>query len=144
MQDPIGTEFGMTSDEIAFGLDVNTAIDNLGRRVGQEDLLFFATAVNIQSRTGGNLAEILERLARLIRQRAKIRLKIRALTAEGRLSGMLMSLVPFFVFGAVSLLAPTYYGDVREHPATVPVLLFALLLLGIGHLVIRKMVNFRV
>jgi tight adherence protein B len=143
MQDPIGTEFGMTSDEIAFGLDVNTAIDNLTRRVGQDDLLFFATAINIQSRTGGNLGEILERLSRLIRQRAKIRLKIRALTAEGRLSAIVLTIVPLFIFGAVNLVAPSYYGEVRDHPATVPVLVFVVLLLVTGNLVIRRMVNFR-
>jgi tight adherence protein B len=143
MQDPIGTEFGMTSDEITFGLELNTAMENLSRRVGQEDLLFFMTAINIQSKTGGNLGEVLERLSRLIRQRSKIRLKIRALTAEGRLSGIFLTVVPFVIFGAINVLAPSFYGEVKNHPATVPVLIFALVLLAIGNLVIRKMVNFK-
>jgi tight adherence protein B len=143
MQDPSGTEFGMTADEITFGLELNTAMENLTRRVGQEDLLFFMTAINIQGKTGGNLAEILERLSRLIRQRGKIRLKIRALTAEGRLSSVFLTVVPFFVFGTINLLTPSFYGAVKDNPATVPVLVLALVLLVIGNLVIRKMVNFR-
>jgi tight adherence protein B len=143
MRDPIGTEFGMTADEITFGLELNNAMENLARRVGQEDLLFFMTAINIQSKTGGNLAEILERLSRLIRQRSKIRLKIRALTAEGRMSSIFLSIVPFVVFGAINLLAPSFYGEVKDHPATVPVFIVALALLAIGNLIIRKMVNFR-
>jgi tight adherence protein B len=144
MRDPIGTEFGMTADEITFGLDVNTAMENLARRVGQEDLLFFMTAINIQSKTGGNLGEILERLSRLIRQRSKIRLKIRALTAEGRMSSYFLSAVPFLVFAAINILTPSFYGEVKNHPATVPVFILAAALLTIGNLIIRKMVNFRV
>jgi tight adherence protein B len=143
MADPIGTEFGMTTDEVAFGLDLNTAIENLCRRVGQEDLLFFMTAISVQSQTGGNLAEILERLSQLIRQREKIRLKINALTAEGRLSAIVLSLVPCVIFGAVTLIAPSYYGEVRNHPATIPTLAFALLLLAVGNVIIRRMVNFK-
>jgi tight adherence protein B len=141
MPDPIGTEFGMTSDEIAFGSDLNTAIENLCRRVGQEDLLFFMVAINIQSQTGGNLGEILVRLSKLIRQRAKIRLKVRSLTAEGRLSSTFLTAVPFVIFGAVNLITPSYYRDVWDHPATIPVLAVALILLAIGNAIIRKMVN---
>lgn len=143
MPDPIGTEFGMMSDEITFGLDVNTALENLSRRVGQEDMLFFSTAINIQSKTGGNLAEILERLSRLIRQRAKIKVKIRALTAEGRLSAIMLTVIPFLIIGALRLLAPSYYGAVWDSPATTPILILCGILLLIGNLVIRKMVNFK-
>ena len=72
MQDPVGTELGMTSDEISFGQDVRTAIENLYARVGQEDLMFFTVAINVQNQTGGNLAEALARLSRLLRSRAKL------------------------------------------------------------------------
>ena len=72
MPDPIGTEFGMTADEISFGQDIKTAMENLYRRVGQEDLQFLIVAVNVQTQTGGNLAEILLRLSRLVRSRAKV------------------------------------------------------------------------
>jgi tight adherence protein B len=144
MADPIGTEFGMTADEITFGLDLNKAIEHLSRRVGQEDLLFFMTAISVQSKTGGNLAEILERLSKLIRQRMKIRLKIRSLTAEGRLSSIFLTAVPFVIFGLVNVIAPSYYGAVWSHPATMPILGFALGLLVLGNFVLRKMVNFKV
>ena len=89
MSDPIGTEFGMTSDEISFGSDIGTALDNLFHRVGHEDLLYLIMSLKIQTQTGGNLAEILSRLARLLRERAILRLKVRAISAEGRLSGSL-------------------------------------------------------
>ena len=87
MPDPVGTEFGMLADEIAFGLDLRSALDNLYRRVGQEDLLFLTVAVNIQTQTGGNLGEILSRLSKLMRSRSKMRLKVNALSAEGRQIG---------------------------------------------------------
>src|SRR5206468_2481990 len=90
MPDPIGTEFGMASDEITFGLDVRRAVGNLYRRVGQEDLLFLVVAINIQNQTGGNLAEVLSRLSRLIRNRIKVRAKIKSLTAEGRMSAIVL------------------------------------------------------
>jgi tight adherence protein B len=130
MPDPIGTEFGMTSDEIVFGLDVRTAIENLHRRTGQQDLLFFVIAINIQTQTGGSLAEILLRLSRMIRSRAKLRLKIRALTAEGRLSAIFLSLI-----------SPGYFAEVRHHPVIVPALVFGLTLLLIANVILYRMVN---
>ena len=80
MPDPVGSEFGIVADEIMFGLEQSVAVDNLGPRVGHNDLSFFSTAVNIQHQTGGNLAEILSRLSRMLRSRLKLRLKIRALS----------------------------------------------------------------
>ena len=91
MPDPVGSEFGIVADEIMFGLGQSAAIDNLFPRVGQEDLSFFSTAVNIQNQTGGNLAEILSRLSTMLRSRSKLRLKIRALSSEGRLSAIFLS-----------------------------------------------------
>ncbi len=143
MPDPIGTEFGMTSDEIAFGLDVRRAVENLHGRVGQEDLLFLAVSVNVQSQTGGNLAEILSRLSRLIRNRTKVRLKVKSLTAEGRLSAIILSLVPFFLFGIINLITPSYYGAVRDHPAFMPAMMFGLTLLAIGNFIMYRMVHFK-
>ena len=85
MPDPLGTELGMIADEISFGMDTKTAVQNLYRRVGHPDLLFFIVSTTVQSQTGGNLSEVLSRLSRLLRNRSKLHLKIRALSAEGRM-----------------------------------------------------------
>ena len=143
MFDPIGTEFGLFLDEITFGLDVNAAVDNLYRRVGHDDLTFFAVAINIQMQTGGNLAEILSRLSQLIRDRAKLRLKIRALTAEGRLSAVCLSLAPFVLFGMIRLLSPDYF-DIRDHPITLPAVFLGLFMLATGNFIMYRMVHFKI
>lgn len=143
MPDPVGSEFKAASDEIAFGQDVRTAIENLYRRVGQEDLLFLIVAINVQYQTGGNLAEILSRLSRLIRQRARLRLKISALSAEGRVSALVLSVMPFILFAGISLISPGYFGEVRDHPLVVPALIYAAMSLLVGNIIMYRMVNFK-
>jgi tight adherence protein B len=143
MPDPIGTEFGLTSDEITFGQDVKTAVENLYRRVGQDDLLFLVVAINVQSQTGGSLAEILVRLSRLVRNRTKVQLKIRAMTAEGRVSAKFLSLMPFVLVAVVSLVSPAYFAEIRHHPIVVPALIYAALSLTIGNIMMYRMVNFK-
>jgi tight adherence protein B len=98
MKDPIGSEFGIVSDEITYGADLETAMRNLYGRIGSDDLPLFVTAVAIQSSTGGNLGEILQNLSDVIRQRFKMRRKIRALAAEGRASAMILTSLPIGVF----------------------------------------------
>jgi tight adherence protein B len=144
LPDPIGSEFGMTADEITFGLDMNTAVSHLSRRVGQDDLQFFITAVTLQSQTGGNLAEILARLATLIRQRLKLRLKVKALTAEGRMSAWFLSAMPFILFGVITLLSPTYFTGVADHPLALPLLFYCIFSLIVGNVLIYRMVNFKI
>jgi tight adherence protein B len=143
MPDPIGTEFGMTSDEISFGSDLKVAIENLHRRVGQEDLLFLTVSINVQSQTGGNLAVILSRLTTLIRSRAKLRLKVRALSAEGRLSALVLTIVPFVLIGAILLIAPTYFAIARNHWTFVPAIIFGATMLLVGNVIMHRMVNFK-
>lgn len=143
MPDPVGSEFALTADEIAFGQDVRTAIENLFRRVGQEDLLFLVLAIKVQSQTGGNLAEILARLARLMRNRTKLHLKIRALSADGRISAVVLSLMPFILLGGILLISPGYFAEIREHPLVEPALVYGVLSLVIGNIVMYRMVNFR-
>jgi len=144
MADPVGTEFGLVLDEISFGLDQQVAIDQLYGRVGQEDLSFVSTAINIQSQTGGNLAEVLHSLSRLLRSRAKLRLKVRALTSEGRMSGVLLSVLPFVLFLMVNLMSPDYYGGLKGHPVVMPAMVIGLFLLVLGNFTIYRMVNFKV
>jgi tight adherence protein B len=143
MADPVATEFGMLADEIAFGLDLRSALDNLYRRVGQDDLLFVTVAVSIQAQTGGNLGEILNRLSKLMRSRSKMRLKINALTAEGRLSAVALTLLPFGLFLAINWLSPSYYSAVRDNALLGPAVYLGLALLLLGNLVMYRMIHFK-
>ena len=143
MPDPVGTEFGMLADEIAFGLDVRSALGNLYRRVGQSDLLFLTVSVGIQAQTGGNLAEILSRLSRMMRNRANMRLKIKALSAEGRASAITLSAFPFVIFLLVNFISPAYYGAIRSSPIVEPAIYIGLLMLLVGNVIMYRMVNFK-
>ena len=143
MADPVATEFGMLADEIAFGLDLRSALDNLYRRVGQEDLLFLTVAVSIQSQTGGNLGEILSRLSKLMRSRSKMRLKINALSAEGRLSAIALTLLPFALFLIINVLSPAYYSTVRGNALLEPAIYLGLSLLVVGNIIMYRMVHFK-
>ncbi|MCX7900395.1 MAG: type II secretion system F family protein [Methylocystis sp.] len=142
-RDPAGTEFGMAFDEVAYGLDVPTAIKNMSRRVGDPDLLYVLTSISIQSASGGNLSEILARLSTTIRERQKLRLRIGAMTAEGRLSGLVLTVLPILVFLVVSWLDPSYFGDVWDRPAFVNTMRVAIGLLIVGLIMIKRLVNFR-
>jgi tight adherence protein B len=143
MPDPVGTEFGMLADEISFGLDVRSALDNLYRRVGQDDLLFLTVSVSVQTQTGGNLAEILTRLSRLMRNREKMRLKIRALSAEGRATAYALSAFPFVLFLIINLISPAYYRAIWSNPIVEPAIYLGLFLLIVGNIIIYRMVNFK-
>jgi len=143
MSDPIGTEFGILADEIGFGLDTQTALHNLYRRVGQEDLTFLVVSLNIQQRTGGNIAEILGRLSRLMRKRSAMRMKIRALSAEGRASAIFLSALPFILMIGMSIISPHYFDPVRSSAVLEPAIAIGLTLLVVGNLIMYRMVNFR-
>ena len=144
MPDPIGSEFGMVSDEITYGADLETAMRNLYCRVGSDDLPLFITAVGIQGSTGGNLGEILENLSSVIRQRFKMRRKIRALAAEGRASAMILSALPIGIFVVIQMVAPDFYGAVWHEHLTKVLISFAVAWMAIGNLIMFKMVNFRI
>jgi len=116
MADPLGTEFLKTFTEFNHGLDLNTALLNLCERIDLRDLSFFTTAVLIQRETGGNLTEILEKISILIRERFKLRNQIKALTAEGRLSGLILLLLPPVLAGLLMLINPTYGKVLINHP----------------------------
>jgi tight adherence protein B len=143
MADPIGTEFGMFGDEIAFGLDLRKALDNLSRRVGQEDLLFLTISIGVQSQTGGSLGEILSRLSRLMRRRSAMQLKVRALSAEGRLSGVFLSLFPLLLTLLINLLSPRYYDAIRGSHLFEPAIIVAVLMLAVGNIAMFRMINFK-
>lgn len=144
MPDPAGSEFGAMMDEITYGRDIPTALENLCERVAVEDLVFLSAAVSVQVQTGGNLGEILSRLSSLIRERFKMRRKARALSSEGRFSAVALSSFPVIMFGMLNVLSPTYYGQVWGQPAFNLALMCCALLLIVGNIVMYKMVNFKV
>jgi len=144
MTDPIGSEFGIVSDELTYGSDLETAMRNLYFRVGTDDLPLFVTAVAIQRTTGGNLGEILENLSAVIRDRFKMRRKIRALAAEGRASALILSSLPIGMFITIQFLVPTFYGSVWNQDLTKIALGLAAGWMGVGNLIMWRMVNFRI
>jgi tight adherence protein B len=144
MPDPIGSEFGIATDEITYGADLETAMRNLYFRVGTDDLPLFVTAVAIQGSTGGNLGEILENLSGVIRERFKMRRKIRALAAEGRASALILSSLPIGIFLAIQLLVPNFYGSVWNESLTKIVLALGGAWMGVGNLIMYRLVNFRI
>lgn len=144
MPDPIGSEFGIVVDEITYGADLETALRNLYFRIGQDDLPLFVTAVAIQGSTGGNLGEILENLSGVIRQRFKMRRKIRALAAEGRASAIILSSLPIAMFLIIQIVAPDFYANVWDIPMTKHALGVAGVWMGIGNLIMYRLVNFKI
>jgi len=144
MEDPVGTEFGIVADEITFGADLEGAMRNLYFRVGQEDLPLFVTAVAIQASTGGKLSEILENLSGVIRQRFKMRRKVRALASEGRFSALLLSVVPIGLFLILKVTAPDYYTSVWHIDFTKYALGAAGAWMMAGNYVMYRMVSFKI
>jgi tight adherence protein B len=144
MPDPIGSEFGIVGDEITYGADLETAMRNLYFRVGTDDLPLFVTAVAIQTSTGGNLGEILENLSGVIRQRFKMRRKVKALAAEGRASALILSSLPILMFIVIQVMVPSFYASVWHEPMTKMALAMAGGWMGIGNFIMFKMVNFRI
>lgn len=143
MPDPIGTEMGIVVDEMTYGLGFREALENLRARIPAPDLHYFVVTINIQSGTGGNLAEVLENLSNVIRARYQMFAKIKALSAEGRISATILSIIPFLVLAAVWVTTPNYYASVIDDPAlpVIAAIAMGLLLTAIGAM--WKMVNFK-
>lgn len=144
MPDPIGSEFGIVADEITFGADLETGMRNLYFRIGQDDLPLFVTAVAIQGSTGGNLGEILENLSSVIRQRFKMRRKIKALAAEGRASALILSSLPILMFLVIQVITPEFYASVWHEDLTKIALAVAGGWMSIGNFIMYRMVNFKI
>jgi tight adherence protein B len=142
MPDPLGTEFGIVSDEITFGLSIEQAARKLSQRVGFEGLHLLSISLSIQAKTGGNLTEILSNLSSVLRERQKLRLKIKALSSEGRMSAWIISLFPLVMFGILMVVAPSYYGGVWDSPLIAPVFLTFGLWALMGDFIMYRMVNF--
>lgn len=144
LKDPIAGEFGRVFETQNFGVPIEEALQDMTHRVPNLDLKFFCTAVTLQRQTGGDLAEILDKIGHLIRERFKIWGQIAALTGEGRLSGVVLLGLPVVLFGAVYRLNPDYCMVLFTDPMGKQLLGAAIVSQIIGALVIRKIVNIKV
>ncbi len=142
--DPLGAEFKRTFDEQNLGLPMDVALEKLGRRVPMIDVQFFISAVMLQKRTGGNLAEILDKLVGLIRERFKLRGQIRTISAQGRMSGMALTLIPIVVGTLMFYVNPEHMRFFSDDPAGAWMAGLALGFQVLGFLIIRKIVNIEV
>ncbi len=142
--DPIGSEFGIVVDEMTYGLDLREALEHMADRVGHPDLQFVVVSIHIQHGTGGNLAEVLAGLAQVIRGRFHLKRKVRALSAEGRMSAYILSILPFVVGGLIWLINPDYYGRYMGDPTFNAIFIGGLFIMVMGIITMHRMVNFRV
>ena len=144
MPDPIGSEFGMAADEISFGATLEQAVGRIADRCRQPDIDLFAATVRLQERSGGNLVGLLKMNARTVRERQKMRLKIKAASSEARASALILTAAPFVVVGMLQLMSPGYYGEVIHHP-TIHVGLGAVgTWMTIGVVMMQRMINMKV
>lgn len=142
MPDPIATELGLVADAISYGDDLATAIDEMAKRIGLEDYNYLAVAITIQHSTGGNLATVLESLARVIRDRFAMERKIKALSAEGRITAIVVSSVPIALAAFLHISTPNYYAEVAEDPLFMPLLGLGILLTIANAVTLRAQVKF--
>ncbi|MEM6539463.1 MAG: type II secretion system F family protein [Pseudomonadota bacterium] len=143
MPDPIGTEFGLVVDQVAFGDDLVDAFNEFADRLNQEDVHYLATAIAIQHGTGGDLARVLSVLSRVIRERLTMRRKVHAVSAEGRLSAAILSVVPVVIFVGLNVMSPSYYGDIADEPLAKPLISVVVGLVILNALILRRLVAFR-
>lgn len=144
MPDPIGSEFGLIFDQVSYGDDLVTAFQDFADRVGLEDVQYLSASIAIQHGTGGDLARVVDILSKVIRGRIAMRQRIKAISAEGRLSAWFLSAIPLVIFGVTSVVSPDYYGGVSEDPLFMPMMIIIVVLVVANALIMRKLVNFRI
>lgn len=143
MPDPIGTEFGIAADEVTYGSDLVTALTNMYQRVGHEDLPLFVTAVSIQTTSGGNLREILDGLSAVIRERGKLRRKVRSISTEGRMSAYILTALPVLLAFGMMVFTPDYYAGALDQPMAWYLIGASVFWLLLGNAIMFKMSNFK-
>jgi tight adherence protein B len=142
--EPLASEFRVVFDEQNLGLPIREALINLVSRVPTDDVRFLATAILVQKETGGNLAEILDKAASVMRERIRLKGQLRVYTAQGRMTGWVLCLLPFFVFGLISFVNRGYERQLWTNPIGVRLVYAALILMGLGVYTIRKIINIKV
>jgi tight adherence protein B len=144
MPDPIGSEFGYVVDEVTYGAELRDALQNMAERWDSNDMRMFVVSLSIQSETGGNLAEILENLSSVIREREAMAMNVRALSSEGRLTAVMLTILPLGTFAILFIVNPRFFLDVASDPWFVPGFTLLIGLYLIGFWSIRRMVNLKV
>jgi tight adherence protein B len=144
LPEPIGPEFGAVVNEVTYGSELRDALQNMAERWDLEDMRMFVVSLSIQSETGGNLAEILENLTKVIRDRQSMMMKVRALSSEGRMTALMLTVLPLFTFTLLFVLNPGFFLDVANDPWFVPGFTFLIVLYLIGFFTIRRMVDLKV
>ncbi len=144
IKDPLATEFGVIADESAYGRDIGEALKQMAERLDMQDMRFLAVAVTIQQQSGGNLAEILEGLAKVIRARFRLFRRVKAITAEAQWSGKFLSGFPLGCLIIIQVTDPHYYDEVLDHPWFIPCCFIVGILLTLNIFVMRALVNIKV
>jgi tight adherence protein B len=144
MPDPIGSEFGVVVDEVTYGAELRDALQAMAERWDLDDMRMFVVSLSVQNETGGNLAEILDNLSQVIRERHSMMLKVRALSSEGRMTAVMLTILPVFAFTFLFIMNPGFYLDVADDPAFVPGFVALVAMYFIGFYTIRKMVDLKV
>lgn len=142
--DPLASEFGVIADESAYGRDVGEALKDMSERLDMQDLRFLAVAVTIQQQSGGNLAEILAGLSKVIRARFRLFRRVRAITAEAQWSGKFLSAFPIVALIVINVSDPNYYDVVRDNPLFIPACFFVGIMLSINLYVMRVLTDIKV
>ncbi|MCD1619626.1 type II secretion system F family protein [Salipiger marinus] len=144
IKDPLATEFGVIADEATYGRDIGESLKHMAERLDMQDLRFLAVAVTIQQQSGGNLAEILDGLAKVIRARFRLFRRVKAITAEAQWSGKFLSGFPVAVLLAIQIFDPHYYDEVLDHPWFIPACFIVAIFLAANLFVMRILVNIKV
>lgn len=144
MPDPIGSQFGLVVDEVTYGAELRDALQSMAERWDLDDMRMFVVSLSVQNETGGNLAEILENLSKVIRERHAMYMKVRALASEGRMTAVMLTILPIFTFTLLFVLKPSFFLDVADDPMFVPGFVILLALYLTGFFTIRKMVDLKV
>ncbi|RYH01141.1 pilus assembly protein TadB [Salipiger sp. IMCC34102] len=142
--DPLGSEMGVISDEAAYGRDIGECLKAMAERLDSQDMRFLAVAVTIQQTSGGNLAEVLAGLAKVIRARFRLFRQVKAITSEAKMSGNLLSAFPLGALVLINLVQPGYYDEVMNEPIFVPAALVVAAFLSVNLFVMRQLVNIKV
>ncbi len=143
MGDPIGSEFGLIVDETTYGMELREALVNFAHRSGSSYAHFFAVSVAIQTETGGNLAEILTNLASVIRAQQTLHLRVKALASEGKMSALILSVLPLLLIGFIMVTEPAFYTSKMDDPIFWPTVAVIAILYMLGRFIIQRIVNFR-